>query len=69
MTSQYAAAGTAASESFWSVSDSLPSDCTGFDTKTRPVPVDDPDPGFAAATDDTTMSASSCCERERPHSH
>ena len=48
VTSWYAAAGTAASASFWSVSDSSPRLCTGFETKTEPTPVDEPEPGFAA---------------------
>jgi hypothetical protein len=36
-TSWYAACGTAASASFWSVSDSSPRLCTGFVTKTLPT--------------------------------
>ena len=38
--------GTAASESFWSVSDSSPRLCTGFETNTEAVPVELPGPGL-----------------------
>ena len=48
MTLWYAAAGTAASESFWSVSDSFARLCTGLGTKTEAEPTDDPGPVFAA---------------------
>jgi hypothetical protein len=41
VTVRYAEAGTAASESFWSVSVSMPVDCTGLLKNTRPVAVDD----------------------------
>src|SRR4051794_17298495 len=58
-TSWYAADGTAVSESFWSVSVSSPSDCTGFGMNTDPTPVVLPDPGFVAAAPATIVSAAS----------
>src|SRR3954447_27020469 len=46
--SRYSLASTAVAESFWSVSDSSPLDCTGLTMKTRPVPVEEPLPPLVA---------------------
>ena len=44
----YSDAGTAVAESFWSVSDWSPEDCTGFTLNTLPVPTALALPGFVA---------------------
>ena len=56
----YWLSGTAAAESFWSVSAWLPDDCTGLTMNTLPVPVEVPLPGFVAdAGDAATRVAAS----------
>src|SRR4051794_1369441 len=54
----YADAGTAASESFWSVRFSFPDDCTGLSANTVAVPVETPGPDLPADAAATTIAAS-----------
>src|SRR5512132_1773666 len=59
----YSESGTALSESFWSVSDWIPEDWTGFTLKTSAVPVELPLPGLPA---EAGVAAATAVARDAP---
>ena len=63
-----AAAGTADAESFWSLSDWSFKSSTGLETKTEPLPVLVPGPGFAAEAAVATARTAIAIPTKRPWS-